>query len=115
MKVLVCGGREWSNREAILREMKSLSPPVEVIHGDAKGADRLGASVALELGFSVTPFPALWSIHGKAAGMIRNKQMLDQKPDIVFAFHLNLVESRGTRNMVEIARRAGVEVRVFSE
>ncbi len=38
----------------------------------------------------------------------------EHAPDLVLAFHPCLEQARGTRHMVEIARKAGVEVRVVT-
>lgn len=60
--------------------------------------------------FEHLQFPADWSRHGKAAGPIRNQQMLDEgKPDIVVAItDKPLEESRGTADMVRRAQAAGI-------
>lgn len=86
-----------------------------LIHGDAKGADRLSEK-ALRNTYSKFPverYPADWNKHGKAAGPIRNQQMLDEgKPDLVIAFLAQ--NSRGTKDMVSRAEKAGVEVKVIN-
>jgi hypothetical protein len=70
--------------------------------------------VASQLGFTVLPFPADWNTHGKAAGPIRNRQMLKEgKPDVVLAFHEDLGRSKGTADMVRAAKAAGIAVKVF--
>lgn len=52
-------------------------------------------------------FPPDWDKYGNAAGPIRNQQMLDEgKPDLVVAFP----GGRGTADMVNKARKAGIEV-----
>jgi hypothetical protein len=52
-------------------------------------------------------FPADWEKYGKAAGPIRNQQILvEGKPDLVVAFQ----GGRGTANMVSRAQQAGVPV-----
>ena len=82
-----------------------------IIEGGAKGADTLAWKWARHfLGkgseYSVQ-FRARWDMHGKAAGPIRNKQMLDEgKPDLVISFP----GGRGTANMIKQAKAAGVEV-----
>lgn len=58
-------------------------------------------------------FPAKWDTYGKAAGMIRNKEMADyaikdSEKAILFAFWDG--ESRGTKGMIDIAKRCGMEV-----
>ena len=58
-------------------------------------------------GIPVKTFEADWDRHGKAAGPIRNKQMLDEgKPDLVVAFE----GGKGTANMIAQAEAAGVRV-----
>ena len=114
MRVLVCGDRHWTNEEVIRRELRSLTAPSVVIHGCARGADTIAGRVAKELGVTVEEYPAQWSLHGRAAGPIRNRQMLEQgKPDLVLAFHGDLAKSKGTKNMIEQASKAGVAVRIF--
>ena len=85
-----------------------------VLHGMARGADSLAARAAYELGISVIGFRARWEKFGKAAGPIRNREMLDEKPDLVIAFHDDLESSKGTKDCVEEARRRGIPVEVIS-
>ncbi|BAQ18361.1 hypothetical protein GL4_2928 [Methyloceanibacter caenitepidi] len=78
-----------------------------MIHGNATGADALAGFWAIAVGVPILAFAADWNKHGRAAGPIRNKQMLDEgKPDLVIAFP----GGRGTANMVRQARERGVEV-----
>lgn len=112
--VLVTGSREWTDPEPIRRELASLPANSILLHGNARGVDRLADQLARELGLDVRPRPADWEVYGRGAGIVRNKQMLAEGPDIVLAFHPNLAEARGTKHMVEIARKAGVPVREVS-
>ena len=106
MKILVCGGRDFSNLPAVVDELEPLKP-TEIIHGGASGADKLAGIFAKGWDLPCRVFPADWKTHGKAAGPIRNKQMLDEgKPDLVVAFP----GGRGTENMIQQAERAGVPV-----
>lgn len=88
----------------------------EILHGACRGADLLAARMALamnetgEKAFIVRPFQANWRKYGKAAGPIRNRKMLDEKPDLVIAFHADLSRSRGTKDCVEEALRRGLKV-----
>lgn len=63
-------------------------------------------------------YPADWGKYGRAAGPIRNKQMLDEgEPDLVVAFseiRTTGLLSTGTQNMVDLAKKAGVPVWVIS-
>ena len=113
MRVLVCGSRNWTDRQMIMDVLKDLPKDTVIIEGEAPGADSLAASVAEELGFEVVRFPADWARYGRSAGPVRNKQMLvEGKPDQVIAFSDDLEKSTGTLNMVTIAMRANVSVSV---
>lgn len=114
MKVLCCGDREWRDWRAILRELVQLGSGTVVVEGECRGADVMCCSVARRLGYEVLPYPATWNKFGRAAGPLRNQQMLDENPDIelVLAFHADLTKSRGTANMVRKAREKGLEVKV---
>ncbi len=115
LRVLVSGARTWADREAIRRELAKLPAGSVVVHGDAKGADRLAGEVAVELGLTVLACPAEWHKYGRGAGLMRNKAMLaEHAPQLVLAFHPAIEEARGTKHMVELARKAGVKVRVVS-
>lgn len=83
-----------------------------IIEGEARGADTLAKQWAEERYLPVEKYPANWDTHGKAAGPIRNKQMLTEgKPDLVIAFLAP--NSRGTANMISQAEKAGVPVKVI--
>lgn len=115
LRVLICGSRTWEDEEPIKRLLSSMSGYTVVIHGAAQGADSIAGRVAKELGFEVLPFPAKWDRYGRAAGPIRNTQMLNEGlPDIVYAFHTNIEASKGTADMVRQAKKSGVPVVVLS-
>lgn len=122
MKVLMCGSRDWDDADVIQNVIAGLGlagPPTfdHIIHGAARGADSIAGQVARKLGLLVNEFPADWRGQGKAAGHIRNQLMLDEKPDVVFAFKdgFDFTYSRGgTENMVRIAKEAGVRTYVVS-
>jgi len=116
VKVLVCGSRDFANpftvSLAIDQRMSELPVPTHVIHGAAPGADRIAAEAAERHGHNVQPFPADWETHGRRAGVIRNVQMLDEKPDLVIAYWNG--RSRGTAHTVREARRRGIPVEVIA-
>ena len=115
-RILCCGNRNWSNYTIILEELKIFPSGTIIIEGEAKGADKLSAKAANELGFTVLKYPAKWAIYGKAAGPIRNKQMLNEgKPTLVIAFHNDIASSKGTKDMVNQARKAGLSVKIVNE
>lgn len=109
MRVLVCGGRNYDNREHVFQTLESLSPPVtRLIVGDARGADELAYIWACRRDRKPERYRAEWDMHGLRAGPIRNQRMIDEgKPDLVVAFP----GGRGTADMVRRAKAAGVPVR----
>jgi len=124
MRILVCGGRDFANRDLFnktLNDINKETPISVILHGNARGADSMSWSWILknnqgrcdETQLECIAFNADWDKYGKAAGPIRNKQMLDEgKPDLVIAF---LAEgSKGTKNMIDQATKAGVEVKVIN-
>lgn len=112
MKVLVCGGRDFNDGMTLgswLGGINNKRPITLIIEGGAKGADNLARMYAEFANIPCDTYPADWDNLGKKAGPIRNQQMLDEgKPDLVVAFPTK--NSRGTWDMVERARKAGVEV-----
>jgi hypothetical protein len=110
-RILVCGGRDFTDAERICRELDYVREHVGgismLIHGNARGADKLAGCWAESHGIAVMVFPANWARHGKAAGPIRNSLMLAEGyPDLVVAFP----GGAGTANMVQQANEAGVPV-----
>ena len=144
MRVLVCGSRTFSADRVVWEVLDGLYrnhevgylvlyvEPLTIIDGGAAGADRCATSWVhasplhgplLERRPEVAPdecyvmheqYPADWNTHGRAAGPIRNQQMLDMgKPDEVWAFiDKPLEESRGTADMVRRAVDTELPVRV---
>lgn len=110
MKILVCGGRDYTDYDQLEDELNLLwrvHGDFIIISGMARGADSLAVRYAEQYDCPLEKFPAQWDVHGRAAGPIRNQQMLDEgKPDLVVA----CPGGRGTAHMVKIARKAGVEV-----
>lgn len=87
-----------------------------MIHGDAAGADSQADSVARELGYLVRPYPANWTLHGRSAGPRRNQLMLKEgNPVIVYAFTSKLPITKGTSDMVNRAKKAGIPTYVITK
>lgn len=57
---------------------------------------------------------AEWNKYGKSAGPIRNKKMIDEgNPDIVIAYHDDIENSKGTKNMITQAKDKGIKVQII--
>ena len=116
MRVLICGDRDWTDEAPMRRLVAHLGAGDVVIEGEARGADKMARRLAEEAGVPVVPCPAEWDRYGRAAGPIRNRRMLTEcRPDIVVAFHDDLFNSKGTRNMMDVAGRAGIPVWLFAD
>lgn len=109
MRVIVCGGRDYTDARRVLDFMDELhkARPIAILfHGNARGADLLGEAWADLRGVKSFAVPAQWSKYGNAAGPKRNQEMLSHGVDLVVAFP----GGRGTADMVRRARAAGVAV-----
>lgn len=119
MRILVCGGRDmhradaWNWLEQNAKDELAFasgcfSPTIDVlINGGCRGADEGARDWGKSEGAVVITCPANWKKHGKAAGPIRNLEMLvNHKPDYVIA----LPGGKGTANMVNLAKSMGVPV-----
>ena len=108
MKVLVCGGRNFDDRQLVNRTLDrvhALHPITHVIEGGAIGADRLGQYWANLKEIPLSTYHPDWKRHGRAAGTIRNKHMIEEgSPDVVVAFP----GGAGTACMIKLAREAGI-------
>ena len=110
MRVLVCGGRNFSDYGSIERTLDALhaaTPIAVVITGAAPGADLMADAWARANKIAAELYPAKWDVQGRAAGPIRNQEMIEHaKPDLVVAFP----GGKGTADMAARAERAGVKV-----
>lgn len=123
LKVIIAGGRDFNDYELLKTETRefinSLIKPgthcsdvnIEIVSGVAKGADTLGERYALDEGYMVKSFPALWSLYGKAAGFIRNERMADYA-DACICFWDG--ESRGTKHMIDLSKQHEFVLRVIN-
>lgn len=118
-RLLVTGSRDWENvavlREALYAAWRRLNQDdwsVVLVHGAARGADSMAASLWAEQGFPVEPHPAEWETLGRAAGPIRNSEMVGLGADEALAFPMPA--SIGTYDCIEKVVKAGITVRVYS-
>jgi hypothetical protein len=106
-RVIVCGGRDWTDRAFVYRCLDAFHDAVEPIavlaDGDYRGVDHMARDWAAAHGVERVPYPADWTRFGPSAGPLRNRRMLSEfAPDYVLAFP----GGDGTADMVRIARQA---------
>lgn len=114
-RVIIAGGRDFYNY-LILKERceyylqsKMRTHNVIIVSGHASGADSLGEKFAIEHNLQCELHPADWKLHGKAAGPIRNAEMAEIANALI-AFWDG--KSRGTKSMIDIAKRKGLQVAI---
>lgn len=110
LRTIIAGSRTLVRIADVEAAMASCpwSPSV-VISGSAPGADRLGERWAASRGLPVERYPADWATLGKSAGHVRNAQMASVADALVAVWD---GESPGTRNMISVAKEAGLRVHV---
>jgi hypothetical protein len=118
MRVIVCGGRDFQDKEFCFRKLDEIISPlkdIEIVSGNAKGVDSFGEEYALKKGLKLSIFKADWKKYGRAAGPIRNREMyhyaLEDKPMII-AFWDGL--SKGTKNMIDVASKDGADIHIVN-
>ena len=119
MRLLVTGSRDWEGIQAenkvyrVLDKVLDLSlvlgQPLTLVHGDCPTgadpcADRWGRRRESEV--VMEPYPADWTIYGKAAGPVRNGVMVSRGADMCIGFLRN--GSKGTRGCLDLAKDAGI-------
>lgn len=121
-RVIIAGSRKFNDYQKLLETLDELGihlinsiDSVEIISGHAPGADTLGERFADAYGYPLKIFPADWDKYGKAAGPIRNEQMAKYAAEtdrgILIAFPIG--DSKGTRNMIKLAKQYGLEIEVI--
>ena len=108
-RVVVAGGRSYPDRDRLREILSARFQPGDILVSGAcsTGADKMAEEWARDHGVPVERHPADWNAHGSAAGPIRNRQMAEAA-GLLIAFP----GGRGTANMIEEARKRGVEVEV---
>jgi hypothetical protein len=79
--VVAGGGRDllWSPQQVAAALLARTNGQVVhgLLHGGARGADRAIGRAARQLGWPTEVLPADWHRHGRAAGPIRNRELLE--------------------------------------
>lgn len=124
MRIIIAGSRDFNNYELLKKEtltiVKSFKDKgyntkrenVEIISGTARGADKLGERFADEFNLKCVRMSADWDTYGKRAGYLRNAEMSkyakqDGEVGILIAFWNG---SNGTKHMIDLAKKDGLEV-----
>jgi len=105
LKVVIAGSRQVEDYNlVVLAVARSGFPIGEIVSGTARGADRLGEQYARRHAIPLCQFPADWERHGKAAGIIRNRQMVEYADAVIVLWD---GQSRGSANTIQVAHELG--------
>ena len=108
MHIIIAGCRYFNDYSKVEKEVMNYIGPfigkidIEIISGGATGADALG---------DLKIIPADWKTYGRSAGPRRNEQMARIAGTLI-AFWDG--KSRGTKNMIDTARKLGLRVKVVT-
>lgn len=117
MHIIIAGCRDFNDYSVVEKEVMDLIGKVigkieiEIISGGATGADALGERFAKEHNLSLKIVPADWKTYGRSAGPRRNEQMARIAGTLI-AFWDG--KSRGTKNMIDTAKKLGLRVKVVN-
>lgn len=108
MHTIIAGSRSITDYEIVKQAIVDSGFTItEVVSGCANGVDQLGEQWAEEHGIPIKRFPADWNKYGRSAGYKRNAQMAAYAEALVAVWDCR---SRGTRNMLDLARQRGLAV-----
>lgn len=125
VRVIIAGGRGFTDEAIGFKRLDYLlgnlddEKDIEVVCGEAKGADTVGKKWAESRGHFVKSFIPDWEGQGKAAGHIRNREMAKYAAEkdsegndrgYLIAFWDG--KSKGTKGMIETAEKLGLKIRV---
>lgn len=115
MRILVTGSRDWADRVTLSGALDAAAAagPCTIVHGGARGADRLAGEWARANGVAVQVFTADWNTYGRRAGYVRNAAMVAAGADVCLAFIKN--GSPGATMTADLAERAGIPVRRYTQ
>jgi predicted Rossmann-fold nucleotide-binding protein len=113
MRVLVCGGRNYADRDQVYAALDAVwheapHDTMMVIQGGAKGADALARDWCVTRMVEYANVPADWQAFGLQAGPLRNQKMISKyRPSLVLAFP----GGKGTADMCRRAIEAGIPIK----
>ena len=111
MRTIIAGSREGCTWADVVKAASTCGWDIScVICGDARGADTLGRMYAQEIDIPCERYPAQWDVYGKSAGYRRNEQMAGKAEALIALWD---GQSKGTKHMIDIARRRGIPVFIY--
>lgn len=122
-RIIIAGGRDFADAalmqakcDPIMSDLTQKGYALEIVSGTARGADQFGERYAASRNIPVKQFPADWNRYGKAAGYRRNAQMADYAAELPYGGLIAFWDgkSRGTKAMIELAKKKGLMVEIIN-
>lgn len=111
MKLAIVGSRTYSDLQAVTDYVNGLTADTVLVSGGAAGVDRTAQRAAEKRGMDTKVFIPHWAKYGKSAGMRRNADIVAAADEVVAFWDGH---SKGTANTIELARKAGKKVTVYT-
>lgn len=117
-KLMICGGRDFANKELCFSSIQKFLEEENldyshliILEGECPtGTDSFAKEFALSHNILLEKYPADWNKYGKAAGPIRNKQMV-KECDCCLAFWD--YKSKGTKSSIDFCKELEKKVKII--
>ncbi|NLB34902.1 MAG: DUF2493 domain-containing protein [Elusimicrobia bacterium] len=113
--LIVAGSRYFNDYYTLEKEIdcfiEELSPvgKLRIFSGGARGADRMGELYARENFVPLKIFKADWDTHGRSAGPIRNRKMVENADAAIFFWDGS---SRGTADCISCVQKKKLPIKL---
>jgi hypothetical protein len=115
-RILITGSRTWTAVTTMRTELarwRQVYPGAVLVHGACRGANVMAAGIWLGWHLPVEPHPADWTTHGKSAGLLRNRLMVDLGADVCLAFIRD--HSHGAEHTAALAETASIPTHRYQQ
>jgi SLOG family YspA-like protein len=113
MKLAIVGSRSFTDYnflETNILEKYNLKDIDEIVSGGAKGTDNLAESFAKVHNLKLTVFYPDWLKHGKYAGPLRNKQIVEYADEVIAFWDGS---SPGTKSTINLTKQMNKKLHVI--
>lgn len=114
IRLAIVGSRGFQDYDFLkqcIDQLAANNEIIEIVSGEARGADTLGERYARENGIPTKIFRPDWDKFGKSAGFRRNITIVNNA-DVVAAFWDG--RSRGTANTIDLTKKANKTLFIFN-
>jgi predicted Rossmann fold nucleotide-binding protein DprA/Smf involved in DNA uptake len=112
MKICVAGSRKIKDKELVLKALSYAPQMTTLVSGGAEGVDTIAEEIAKEQNIPIERYLPDWHTHGKKAGYLRNRTMVDHCDFVIVVWDGN---SKGSKHTMDIAIEKGKPVLVIMQ